>query len=366
MIKKYCSLTLIAATLAVVGCSSSDDNGSGDGEVTTNPVDTGEPQGPVAVVVPTEFEPAEGVSLNIAETLIGADGIETFQGATFTSLVNAAISVDLDGALAGAGPLTIFAPSDAAFQAFADAGGVLPTSAEGDVLSDILQGHIVNGALDGTLVVASEGQNVEALNGNLLAITNVDGQFSVGGAPISITDIQATNGIIHVIDTVIASTGSSEEPPTDGGDGEGEGEGEGGGDGGGDGGTGELGASLDGLNGAGFTDYVTIYNNTDPVLGTSLDVNPWTAFVPTNDALSDADVALTGSGAFDLVADNLLTDGAFDAQALLDLGSIAANGGATLTFTGSADALLVNGFSATPIESSGAATLFAIDGVITQ
>ena len=292
--------------------------------------------------MPQDFTPADGATLNLAETLTNGIGDNTF-----TTLVTAAGNANLVDALSGPGPLTVFAPTDAAFAAL----GVENIPTDTAALATVLQGHIVAGALDSGAVVANPGANVTDLNGGSIAITtNADGAALVGGAGILTADIQTTNGIIHVIDTVIGASG--------GGEGEGEGEPvvvdpnapvvtE---------------ASLIALNEAGFTEYVTLHTNAS--LGAVFDDNEWTAFIPSNAAIpDDADQSM----ALVLVADHLLTNGVFSAGDLIAAGTMTANGGATLTFGGTADALTVNGLLATPIVIDGiTANLFSIEGFIEE
>ena len=361
MLKKYIGISLITASIAVAGCSSSDDDDTGalvpevpeveapEGEVPEVEVPEGEaPEvgGPAVVdgtiVVPQDFTPADDATLNLAETLTNGIGDNTF-----TTLVTAAGDAGLVDALGGPGPLTVFAPTDAAFAALGAEN--IPTDAA--ALATVLQGHIVAGALDSGTVVANPGANVTDLNGGSIAITtNADGAILVGGAGILTADIQTTNGIIHVIDTVIVGSGGDE--------GEGEEETPVAVD---PNATAVTEPSLIALNEAGFTEYVTLHTNA--ALGGVFDENQWTAFIPSNDAIPDD---VDQAAAFQVVNNHLLTNGAFTAAQLLADNPPTANGGAALTFGGTADALTVNGFTATPIVIEGiSAILFAIDGVIT-
>jgi len=269
MLKKYIGISLITASIAVAGCSSSDDD---DGPVTG--VDTPEVEGPevegpetegpevegpdvgngTTIVVPQDFTPSADATLNLAELLTNGIGDNTF-----TTLVTAAGDAGLVDALGGAGPLTVFAPTDAAFAALGAEN--IPTDA--DALSSILQGHIVSGALDSGTVVANAGLSATTLNGGSLAVTqNDDGAVLVGGAGLLAADIQATNGIVHVIDTVIVPAGEEapveEETPVvvD------------------PNATAVTEASLIALNEAGFTEYVTLHTNAS--LGAVFDENQWT------------------------------------------------------------------------------------------
>jgi len=348
MIKKYMGITFIAASLAVVGCSSNDDgdsmptgDGNGDGG-----------QQPAPIAVPQEYTPTDpDLAENLAERLtnLSAAGGDA---PTFNTLLQAASDANLVDALTSADSLlTVFAPTDAAFAALE----ALPT---GDALTDVLTYHIVSGALDATLVAASVGSSAVTLNGGSLAVTQDGADLKIGGAGF------LDNGIIHVIDTVLIPA------PATGGDGEADGMADGMADGEADGGADgsvagpNLGPALNGLRDGGYTDYVTIHEASG--LGTVYDENAWTAFIPNNDAIPDAALASDQGAAFDLLNNHIMTTGAFDAAGLIGQSPTTANGGAALTFGGTADALTVNGFSATPITIPGiAATLYVIDGVIT-
>ena len=123
------------------------------------------------------------------------------ENGNFTTLVDALVATDLVGALSGEGPFTVFAPTDAAFAALPD--GTLEGLTT-EQLTDILLYHVVDEALLSGEVVASKF--LPTLLGTWLEVDAVAG--TVGGAPLSTTDIMASNGIIHVIDAVI-------QPPAD-------------------------------------------------------------------------------------------------------------------------------------------------------
>ena len=109
----------------------------------------------------------------------------------------------------GDGPFTVFAPTD---QAFEDAGVNLDdydTDSENETLRNILLYHVISG----TAVEASDvtdGMTAEAANGDSLVFA-VDGEnVSVGDAAVTTADVEASNGIIHVIDKILIPP--AEEP----------------------------------------------------------------------------------------------------------------------------------------------------------
>ena len=130
---------------------------------------------------------------DIVDTAIGAG--------TFTTLVAAIEAAGLVETLKGAGPFTVFAPTDAAFAAL-PAGTVedLLKPENKDKLIAILTYHVVPGAVMSTDL--TEGMMAATVNGAQVTIT-LEGGAKVNGAVISAADIVATNGVIHVIDSVI-------------------------------------------------------------------------------------------------------------------------------------------------------------------
>ncbi len=118
----------------------------------------------------------------------------------FTTLLTALSLTGLDEVVAGEGPFTVFAPTDAAFAALPD--GVLASLiANPDALSNILQYHVVLGRAVAADIV--QLTSINSLVGSISVRVEDDRVFLQGGAEIIITDIQAANGVIHVIDAVL-------------------------------------------------------------------------------------------------------------------------------------------------------------------
>jgi uncharacterized surface protein with fasciclin (FAS1) repeats len=120
------------------------------------------------------------------------------------TLEAAVIAANLAGTLSGTGPFTIFAPTDAAFAAL-PAGTIeaLLADPSGD-LTDILKYHVVAGkAMSSDL---SNGQEITTLLGDDVVVTiNANGVF-INGAKVTVADIEAKNGVVHVIDAVLLPT----------------------------------------------------------------------------------------------------------------------------------------------------------------
>ena len=122
-----------------------------------------------------------------------------------TTLVAAIEAAGLADTLAGDGPFTIFAPTDAAFADYLGEMGMSVEDALADTtfLSSLLQGHVVEAADDSGMVAGMVDNPFVSLAGTELPVT-VDGDtITIGGAEIIEADVFATNGVIHVIDTVL-------------------------------------------------------------------------------------------------------------------------------------------------------------------
>jgi len=129
---------------------------------------------------------------NIVETAIEAG--------SFKTLVKAVQEAGLVQTLSGPGPFTVFAPTDEAF-AKLPAGtldGLLKDKAK---LTKILTYHVVAGKHPAAEVV--KAKSYKTVEGQSLTITMKDGAVMVDNAKVLKTDVMATNGVIHVIDTVV-------------------------------------------------------------------------------------------------------------------------------------------------------------------
>ncbi len=142
-----------------------------------------------ALSVPT-FAAAQ--EADIVDTAIAAGNFET--------LVAAVQAAGLVETLKGEGPFTVFAPTDAAFDALPE-GTVESLLEDTDALTEILTYHVVPGAvMSGDL---SDGMTAATVEGSEIEISITDGTVMVDGATVTAADIEASNGVIHVIDAVI-------------------------------------------------------------------------------------------------------------------------------------------------------------------
>lgn len=122
----------------------------------------------------------------------------------FSTLVAAVSAADLVGTLQSAGPFTVFAPTNAAF-AKLPAGTVdtLLKPENKSQLVSILTYHVVSGKVPASTVVTLNGKSVATVQGASVRITVNGGKVKVNNANVTAVDIQASNGVIHVIDSVL-------------------------------------------------------------------------------------------------------------------------------------------------------------------
>ncbi|MGB3544301.1 fasciclin domain-containing protein [Rubrivirga sp.] len=135
--------------------------------------------------------------------------------ADLSTLELAVIEAGLDGALAGSGTFTVFAPTDAAFQSLLATLGATPEELLArDDLDDILNLHVVPGEIrSGDL---EDGAEVTTRNGETLTVVSVGSGFGLDteddddlpNAIIRTADILASNGVVHKIDGVLLPAGN--------------------------------------------------------------------------------------------------------------------------------------------------------------
>lgn len=149
------------------------------------------------------------------ETTAAAEGddiVDTAAGAgSFNTLVAAVQAAGLEETLRGDGPFTVFAPTDEAFNALPEGTlDALLADPQGD-LTEILTYHVVDGEVFAADVLEMDGQTVETLQGGTFTV-EIEGENVVlvdaAGNRVNVTDtdIEASNGVIHVVDTVLSPT----------------------------------------------------------------------------------------------------------------------------------------------------------------
>ena len=181
-----CLLVLVSGGLLLLaGCNDTDTEAH-----TPSGTESEQP----AEMQPAETQVAETQLVDIVDTAVAAGGFET--------LVAAIKAAELVDTLKGAGPFTMFAPTDDAF-------GQLPEGTLDDLLKTenkdkltaILTYHVVPGKVMTADVVKLD--SAKTVQGEELAITVDEGNVNVNGANVTSTDIECSNGVIHVIDAVI-------------------------------------------------------------------------------------------------------------------------------------------------------------------
>ncbi len=158
-----------------------------------------------AVLIPPK-DKGDDVTKNIVETAIDAG--------SFTTLVAALQAADLDATLADeTASFTVFAPTDDAFAAIGQETIEL-LLADTELLKSILLQHVVAGEVNSVTAFTLNGGEAETASGAKIGISiNSDNDMLMfGGAKITMTDVYASNGVIHVIDAVVTGDVTIPEP----------------------------------------------------------------------------------------------------------------------------------------------------------
>ena len=133
-------------------------------------------------------------SSTIVETAVATDALST--------LVAAVTAADLVETLSGDGPFTVFAPTNDAFGAL-PAGTVdtLLEPANREKLTSVLTFHVVSGKL--LAADLSDGQTLTTVQGQTLTVKIDGATVTVNGVPVVQADVEASNGVVHVIGGVL-------------------------------------------------------------------------------------------------------------------------------------------------------------------
>lgn len=149
---------------------------------------------------------AAGAAANIVEVAAGDE--------TFSTLVAAVTAAELGETLSGEGPFTVFAPTNDAFGKLPEGTVETLTTEDTETLTGILTYHVVPGSIDAATLTAAieeageDGYSVTTVAGGTFTAAVVDGAVVLtdaagGTATVTATDVEASNGLIHVIDTVL-------------------------------------------------------------------------------------------------------------------------------------------------------------------
>lgn len=181
--KKYFLLPLAALMLLIAGCSN-------------NKKQTAETSGNDAAV-------NTGGQENVKDDVSQKDVVKVAMGSKdHTTLVAAVKQADLVTALSNAGPFTVFAPTNAAFEKL-PAGtveGLMKDEKKAD-LQNILQYHVTTSALKTEFL--TDGMKIGMVNGGTVTVSVKDGKIMLNGTATIIATVPASNGIVHVIDAVL-------------------------------------------------------------------------------------------------------------------------------------------------------------------
>ena len=130
------------------------------------------------------------------------------EAGSFNTLVAAVKAAGLAETLQGPGPFTVFAPTDAAF-AKLPAGTLESLLADKEQLASILSYHVVSGKVMAADLVKSNGATPATVNGQPLDIVVRGGKVYVNGVNVVTADVQASNGVVHIIDAVLMPTAAA-------------------------------------------------------------------------------------------------------------------------------------------------------------
>ena len=153
----------------------------------------------------TAAEPTPTATAEPASPSESGEDIVALAQATpqLSTLVDAVTAAELAGTLQGEGPFTVFAPTDDAFAAVGQKQlDRLLRPANRDQLTALLTYHVVPGEL--TAADLRDGQRLETVQGEKVRVRVQGDMVRVGGATVAQADVDAANGVVHVIDTVLS------------------------------------------------------------------------------------------------------------------------------------------------------------------
>ena len=201
-------LAALATSLMLASCGNDKPAATETAASTANPADSvAAMAGDSARMAKPEGVMVDGVAMtadkNIVENAAGAKSVST--------LVAAVKAAGLAETLSGPGPFTVFAPTNAAFDKLPKGAveGLLKPESKAK-LAGVLTYHVIPGRL--VAADLKDGQELTTVNGEKLKVTVKDGKVMIGNgkdapATVQIADVISSNGVTHVIDSVILPTG---------------------------------------------------------------------------------------------------------------------------------------------------------------
>ncbi len=161
-------------------------------DATVTAADITADNGVVHVIDAVLLPPAPEVTPTVADIIAESEA--------HTVLAAVLDSTDLDEALMGEGPFTVFAPTDAAFDALPP-NVILGLLTDNEALTNVLTYHVAGDSL--TAGDLSDGQMITTLNGEDVTVTIMDGTVMINDATVVIADLIGSNGVVHVIDAIL-------------------------------------------------------------------------------------------------------------------------------------------------------------------
>ena len=206
MPKKYLRILAVGLAVSLIAAACGDDDDD-ESAVAPEPTPTAEVSEAPAEPEPEAEAAPEPEAMDAAPDAaeLGTVVDVAVGSGAFPTLVAAVQAAGLVDVLSGEGPFTVFAPTEEAFAAALAALGMSAEDllADTELLTAVLTYHVLPVAAPAEVVVTLDGQSVATVGGAEVVISVADGVVMVNDATVVTADIAASNGVIHVIDTVL-------------------------------------------------------------------------------------------------------------------------------------------------------------------
>ena len=206
MPKKYLRILAVGLAVSLIAAACGDDDDD-ESAVAPEPTPTAEVSEAPAEPEPEADAAPEPEAMDAAPDAaeLGTVVDVAVGSGAFPTLVAAVQAAGLVDVLSGEGPFTVFAPTEEAFAAALAALGMSAEDllADTELLTAVLTYHVLPVAAPAEVVVTLDGQSVATVGGAEVVISVADGVVMVNDATVVTADIAASNGVIHVIDTVL-------------------------------------------------------------------------------------------------------------------------------------------------------------------
>jgi len=198
---------LFAVSVVAAACSDSSDTSADEAPVTTQPTADAVEESSSDDGAMEEGDHSDDGAMEDDDVMEEPGTIVdvAIASGSFNTLVAAVDAAGLVETLSGEGPFTVFAPTDEAFAAALEALGLTADEllADTELLTAVLTYHVIPGEVPAADVLTLDGQSVATVNGAEVTVT-IDGEtVMVNDATVSAVDVAASNGVIHVIDSVL-------------------------------------------------------------------------------------------------------------------------------------------------------------------